>query len=337
MRSILVHEGYTEEEVKPADLLRQYRALTERDVRDRLSGSARVDRPCPGCGEAHVTDAFERFGLRYVACSACGTLRIAPAPDDASLLDYYRKSEAEAFWRHDLSGSTAAGRRARIIDPRMAWIRDAVAEHCTGASVVADIHINEAAYIPALKGLAPFERVVLVQPFLPASEIPEVPAVEVVDRPLAESGLTGVVDAVTLFEVLDRTTDVDGLMAAVAKVLKADGLCFVTGILASGFEFQVLGNRSRNLLPPDRLNVFTVEGMQALFRRHGFDVVEFSTPGNFDLHTIERALEEDPELPLPPFVTYLIRQRSTPEKLLFQEFLQSALMSAYGRIILKKR
>lgn len=334
MRSVLVHEGYVEEDVKPADLLAEFRRLTEADVRSRLSARDLVARPCPGCGGKAISDRGERFGLAYVACRTCGTLRVDPVPDDDAILAYYRESDAEAFWRHELSRLTSDTRRARIVEPRMAWISDAVAEHAPNARTLIDVHTNYSAYIPALVGLPQFDRVALARPMLPANEIPEVPPIEIVDWP--DSLRLGDVDAVTLFEALDRTADNEALMRHVAAALKPGGLCFVTGILASGLEFQIFGLRAPNLLPPDRLNVFTVEGLQTLAARHGFEILEFSTPGNFDVRTVDEARKTLTEVSVPPFIDYLLDRRSDADKLRFQEFLQSALLSAYGRVVLKK-
>ena len=52
------------------------------------------------------------------------------------------------------------------------------------------------------------------------------------------------VDCVFLFEALDRSTNPAELLQNVLKSLKLGGLCFITCILSSGFEVQLLGQES---------------------------------------------------------------------------------------------
>ncbi len=336
MRSVLLHEGYTEEEVKPSEQLARYRALTEADVRGRLAGGVLHDRACPACGATDAPVTGDRFGLTYRTCAACGSLHVSPAPDDAALMAYYRESEAETYWRRELSRQAADARRARIVAPRVAWISDAVSEYRPDARALVDVQTHYAPYVPALCGIRSIDRLVLADPVLPEAEIPDVPSSTVTRARLGEDALADSADVVTLFEVLDRVADADALMAKTHAALRAGGLCFVTGILGSGLEYQELGTRSSNLLPPDRLNLFTVEGLQTLAERHGFEVIEFSTPGNFDVRTLDAALAADPTLPVSTFVRYVLEKRSPSDKLLFQEFLQAGLLSAYGRLVLRK-
>jgi hypothetical protein len=83
--------------------------------------------------------------------------------------------------------------------------------------------------------------------------------------------------------------------------------------------------------------VFSATGLQALLARHGFEILEFSTPGAFDLKTVARAAEASPGLTLPRFVSTLLRHRGEDERLAFQHFLQSALLSSFGRVAARKR
>ena len=145
------------------------------------------------------------------------------------------------------------------------------------------------------------------------------------------------VDVVTIFEVADRIADVNNLFEKIYGMLRENGLCFMTGILISGFDLQTLWDKAENIFPPDRLNVFSVEGLKTLFNRHNFECLEFSTPGILDVENTEKAVERDPNIKISRFMDYLLQNRGADTKQSFQEFLQQNLLSSYGRVLLKKK
>src|SRR5262249_36542613 len=148
---------------------------------------------------------------------------------------------------------------------------------------------------------APLARKTLLHPYC---EVPAGSAVAVINSPWWQSDIRDA-DLVTLFDVFDHTSDVGGLLSKAAGMLNPGGLLFITAILASGFDIKERGAQAQNLYPPDRLNVLTVEGFQKLFARHGFECLEFSTPGVLDLDIVAQALREDAHLKVSPFVREL--------------------------------
>ena len=334
MKRIVVFDEYDELDVKPPDLLHHYVELIEKDVARLLADGAKLGSvPCPGCRSSGVASDFSKSGVRYVECAECHTLYVSPRPDDGAIREYYRRSSAGIFWRNEVSRRTSKHRAAKIITPRFQWIADTVAEHLPGAEHFVDLNTNQPGYAHAIAG-APFRRKTLIDPLLEPSNVPE--GVTVLDEPLQNVRLTDDVDAVSLFEVADRTADAERLFDKVHGMLKVGGLCFMTAILSTGFDLQVLWDKAPHLHAPDRLNVFSLEGLRTLFKRCRFECLEFSTPGIFDAASVAAALRRDPGLALPRFVRYLLMNRDDDVKSAFQEFLQSSLLSSYSRIVLRK-
>lgn len=333
MRSIVNFDAYDEAELKPSKLFERYIRLAEKDVRGLLlQGQPLYARPCPGCGGDQAVAIFQRFGLHYLECAGCGTLRVSPSPDDASILRFYLKSASRRFWREKLAGATQTRRREKVIKPRYQWVLDSVQEYLPEARHLVDVHTALDAAVEEIAGLDLFRRKTLLCPLLPLPK--GLSGIETLAAGTTDAPAPGSADAVTLFEALDRTADVEALFTRVRDMLRPGGLCFVTAILASGFDIQVLRERAPGLIPPDRLNVFTAEGLIGLFERHGFRILEFSTPGVLDLKIVAQAAKAG--VPLPGFVRYLIEHRSEEIKGAFQEFLQSSLLSSYGRALLQK-
>ena len=340
MKNIVIFDEYNEVDLKPLDLLIQYIDLTRQDVDRWLIKDQQLEScPCPGCGGLSICSQFKKFELQYKECSSCHTLYISPRPDDVVINNYYRQAKSVLFWRQQLLNRTNQKRKEKIIKPRFRWILDSTQEFLPDAKHLADLNTNQYGYIEELALTRQFRRKTLINPFVQTenfiSNIPD--AVNIISEPWWEVGLKEEVDVVSIFEVSDRTSNVDELFGKLSKILRPRGLCFMTAILISGFDLQILWERSENLYPPDRLNVFSIEGLKILFERHGFECLELSTPGILDVEIVAKVFREDPTIKLPKFVEYMLNNRSDEIKKAFQEFLQSSLLSSYGRILLRKK
>lgn len=141
--------------------------------------------------------------------------------------------------------------------------------------------------------------------------------------------------AITAFEIFDRAADLPALVRALRHALTPGGLLFVTAPSISGFELQVLWDRARTLAPPEKINVLSIEGFKALFRE-GWEILEFSTPGMFDVETVRRAVMAEPSAPWPRFVRTLVEATSEQQRMEFQEYLQRARLTSFARLIVRR-
>jgi len=335
MRSIVSIDDYNESDIKPQAELHTYVELMEADVRKYFLENCVLNAcTCPGCSEAGVGTSFMKFGLPYAECANCGTLYVATRPSDESIREYYTNSESRKFWRTKLATVSQDKRREKIVKPRFQWIEDSVMECCPQASHAVIMGADGPILRSQFGDLAGFDKHTMFDTY--CSEPEERRGINVL--PLdQESSLAGDVDVVALFEVADRTSDVDGLFLRINTMLKPGGLCFMTDILASGFDIMTLWEHAENITPPDRLNVFTIKGLESLFARHDFTVIELSTPGVLDVEIVASYLKKEPGMSVSRFVRRLALEGNHYEKMKFQQFLQVNLLSSYGRILLQKK
>jgi len=337
MKNIVISDDYNAVDLKPSALLKRYIELTQEDVRQMLADPKKLqDCACPACASKDKKAAFTKFSLSYQECSNCRTLYVSPRPDDKTLNEYYQKSSARSFWRDELSKATDKKRKEKIVKPRFQWILESTREHLATAKTWIDVNTTQYSYVDAMADADIFTKKILLNPYLRVEQS-RYPHLEIIQQPWWEQSLADSCDVMTLFEVVDHTSDVDGLLTAASRMLKKGGLCFLTAILSSGFDVQVLWDKADNLYPPDRLNCLTVEGFKALFAKHGFECLEFSTPGILDVEIVAKAYENNPDLSISRFVRDLIESQDEQTKRSFQEFLQSACMSSYGRILIRKK
>ena len=337
MKKIVISDEYNEIDLRPFDLFKRYIQLTEKDVDVYFPKHALKDSPCPGCRGKNGKASFAKLGMQYVECPDCSTLYVSPRPDDAALNGYYAKSAARDYWRDELSKKTNRKRQDKIIMPRFDWILDSTQENLPEAEHIVDVNTEQYGYIDELLDNAFFTRKTLLNPRIRLDDAALSGRINILNASLDPAPLKNGADVVSIFEVADNAGDVDALFAALRAMLKKNGLCFMTDILIYGFDLQNLWDKAENIFPPDRLNVFTVEGLRALFKRHDFECLEFSTPGILDVELVETAVRHNPEIKLSRPMEYMLRSRGAESKTLFQEFLQENLLSSYARIVLRKK
>ncbi len=332
MKNIVVNDEYHQADLKPSVLLDEYIDLLKKDVLNGLAQGDLIKTACPACRSSRTNTSFEKFSFTYHECADCQSLYVALRPGDARISSFYREAPSKVFWRNQLSEASRSQRKAKIIKPRFEWIIDSAAEYLPHAKHWVDVHTGQQRYLQAMAQTT-FERKTTLFPYGATAAID---GIAVVDKPWWEAGLNEEADIISLFEVMDHASDVEALFASVRRMLKKDGLCFITNILASGFDIKELGREARNIYPPDRLNVLSAKGLNQLLERHGFECLEFSTPGILDVEIVLAALREDPSRSSSPFVRDLILNSTDDIRLDFQEFLQRSLLSSYGRILIRK-
>lgn len=338
MKTVVFDHRVLEQEVKPHRLLDQYRRLLEEDVRSRLASSDQlISTGCPGCLSRDGKAVFEKLGMQYRQCETCRSLYVSPRPTEGLLVDFYRNSKSSLFWRERILPETRETRRDKIFTSRAHWLLDVVDEYLPGAQlgVVAGYH-NDLMIEELLRMEENIFRLLVTNP-IADMEFAHLESPNVVIRPMLESRLStlGQSDIFLAFDILDRCVDTDMLFSAAKKTLAPQGLLVGSTTLISGFDLQVLWDRSESIYPPDRMNVLSIEGLTALYERHGFEALELSTPGMFDVEIVRRCVQEAPQDDWPRFIQYLVENRDEEALQSFQEYLQRYRLSSFGRIVLR--
>ena len=128
MRTVVLDLDVFEEDVKPQDLLAEYRRLLEMDMAALVAGGL-VASSCPGCKSDQAEEAFLRFGMGYHRCRVCQSLYVSPRPTEEALIAFYRAAPSAYFWRQKLLPATIEKRVAKLFRPRAQWLLDVVDEY----------------------------------------------------------------------------------------------------------------------------------------------------------------------------------------------------------------
>lgn len=338
MKTVVSIQELAELEIKPDAELKEFYALTEKDIRSRWGdGRTLVSVPCPACGRSSSSGEFEKWGLTYRECGSCGSIYVIRRPTDAELARYYQESQAARFWRERILERTAGARRGKVIAPRVQWVLDSLAEYCPEAERLIDLSSHAQSFLEMLiESSASPSRIMAANP-LAEAEVRGLRGqrVEIHPTALDQLGGLGPADAVTAFDVLDRCSNVPAMVDGLREILKPGGLLFVTLPTSSGFEVQVLWDKSPTMTPPDKLNVLSTEGISTLFSE-GWEVLEISTPGMLDVEVVRRSLANEPKQRLPRFVRYLLERRDPSAIEGFVEFLQRNRMTSFARLLARR-
>lgn len=337
MKTIVQYDDIREFELKPSTPLNTYLQLTQSDVKAYfLDGPALLDCNCPACLASERNKSFIKFGLQYWECANCKTLYISPRPEESAINEYYQRSKARRFWNEQFSTATEAKRKEKIFRPRVQWIIETIEEYLPSAQRFSSINSIHRPFLEELIESNYFKEITLINPRFDLDQANyQKKGVQLIEGPI--EAISNPSDAISLFEVIDRLSDVNSFFRALDSILVPGGLCFLTTISISGFDLQVLWEKSNSIFPPDRINVFSTEGLMLFSERHGFECIELSTPGLLDVEIVANAYKENPSLDLPRFLKYFLDKRDTNAHQSFQEFLQLNRLSSFTRIVVRKK
>ena len=281
---------------------------------------------------------FEKSGMCYRECDDCRSVYVSPRPPEEALIDFYRNSRSACFWREQILPETKEMRRDKVFRPRAQWLLNVLDRYRPEArlGIVVGYHNDLLVEEITRQEGHPFHMIVtnaIADIEFRGSERPNVTI-----RPTPVSALSslGPVDIFLAFDILDRCADTEALLAAARATLAPGGLLLASTMSISGFDLQVLWDRSESIYPPERLNLLSTEGLLALFERHGFEALEFSTPGMFDVEAVQRAIQREPEGPWPRIIRYMMENRDEDAMNGLQEYLQKYRLSSFARMVLRK-
>lgn len=330
-----------EQEIRPQQLFNRYLELSRQDVERFFADTSRfVLVPCPACGSARRSPGLCKLGFQYVTCADCGSLYVSPRPRREAVDDYYRRGEAVKFWSTDFFKETAEARREKIFRPRARLVAE-WAGRCAGPqwprTVFADIGSGYGIFLEEVARLGRFDEVLGIEPAPGLAEVCRQRGFRILEKP-AEDVRTEELQASFLssFELLEHLYEPACFLAAIRDLLLPGGLFLFTTLTISGFDLQELWQDSKSIHPPHHLNLVSVEGMERLLSRCGFEVLELCTPGELDVDIVRNMLRENPELAVSRFAKTIALNPSEAVRAGFQQFLKANRLSSHIRVVARR-
>ena len=337
MKTIVSIQEISEFDIKPRAAVDQWRELVEEEISRRWGNrSAWAEIAWPTCRQGRSAPAFTRYGIPYVECLACGSVYAPARPSEHELWTWYREAKPSLFWREQILPASESARFEKILRPRADWILDGIAEYNPSARRAIDMSPHSRPMLDLLvKPSAKLEEILAAgatADFEGASDS----RVKVQPTPLGNLPELGETDVIIAMDILNRAADPGKLVGNFAKILPPGGLIFGTATVASGFELQTLWDRSPTVIPPDKLNLPTVTGLQKMFAEPNWEILELSTPGMFDVELVRQELERNGGASWPRVVRALVERTDPSGRIALVELLQSLRLTSFARFVFRK-
>lgn len=337
MKTIISVQEISEFEIKPYNALTRWRDLVESEIARRWSSqSSWIRVNCPACSNEDAVPAFDRYCFFYEECPACGSLYAQLRPNEDELWSWYRESEPARFWREEILPASEEARRDKITRTRADWILDGIAEYTPSAQRLVDFSYHGRGLIDLL--VAENTGFIDVVAAGMTADIEGVSTSHILVQPTRMNDLHQhkPADVVVAIDTFDRASNMNELVHTLKDLLAPGGVIFATVPVASGFEVQTLWEKSPTIIPPDKMNLPTVEGLKKLFNAPAWDLLELSTPGMFDVETVRRAIVAEPNETWPRAVRALVEHTDTTGRTALVELLQSQCLTSFARLVARK-
>lgn len=332
MKRVVVDTGLHEADIRPTSLMSEFKRLSLIDASNYFSDPAKlVDVPCPGCDSDHKIAAFRKDAFLYNECPACHSLFVSPRPSREALDEYYQESKASRYRVEKFEKETTNARRVHLLRSHANWLGQIVDEVGNkDASGYADIGSHSTALFEEIKALDLFEILYAVNP-PPSLEA----ACTAQGVKVTQGSLTGLAAASAFTQLESQFCPLD-LLVSGRDMLADGGILFLTTRTVTGFDLQVLWDKTPYIFVPEHLNLLSIDGITRLVERSGLDMIELSTPGQLDLELVLHAQQQDPSIKLPSFVALLLEQRDETAHADFRDFLQKHRLSSHLRFAVQK-
>ena len=339
MRQVVMLDDTREFELWPSKLFDKYLKITEQEVKRLLIDSGKlVDISCPGCNSSRKKKAFKKYGLDYVECIDCKTLYLSPRPSDDQIKRYYNESKSIEFWYSNIVKETLKSRNIHQSKPRATWIANLTEEHFQNPKVFVEFNPISPGFLQEIDNLNLFKTKILFNPYIKTlKSFTKEKNFKIIDGSSPEKFNEINANAVSALGVIDRVFNPEKFLNIAKSLLLDNGLLFLTTSTISGFDLQVLWDKSKSIFPPDRINLLSIEGLTTLFERNGFEIIELSTPGQLDVELVKNAINKNKNIELSRFISYLLYNREENAHRSLQEFLQRYKLSSHVRIAARKK
>jgi hypothetical protein len=331
LRHVVVDEPLSEYEVHPAQTYDALRSHARRSVEQLLAAANEfVAVSCPGCASGGRSAAFDKHGFHYWRCQECWTLYVSPRPTPNQMRWYFRESPYAEYRRAPEFAARSSERALELAALRADWVSDIrMTEGAPRGGALVDVLPRSPHLLQALRDRA-------LGPLLAFKPQVEISAESLVTSVEQACALPSQCAGVCMFDVIEGVSDTDILMSELAQRLDRGAVLALTTRSGSGLDVQTLHADCPTVFPADHLNLLSVEGCRALALRHGFRVLELSTPGQLDVQVLERALGTSGEGSDASFLHYFFQNRGAEAKARLQRFLQQTQTSSHVRMVAQR-
>lgn len=259
-----------------------------------------VERPCPFCGSESYDNA-EPFQGRYgvAKCKRCNSLYVNPCPTQDVLNDYYNHYECNILLEKIYKKRAEKPQNA-ILDSRIETIIKYMLMLDRNDIKILEVGCSNGSFLSKLRRRVE-EKGINKQIYYVGVDTNDNAIRECVDSELNLISATveeyldttdEKFDIIWHSELVEHLIDPYDVFQKMHYVMNSGGYMIFTtpndaSIEMKNISYNVPRVLACNILPPMHLNAFSTQNVALFVIRAGFNVVDISTPGKFDVEIFE--------------------------------------------------
>jgi SAM-dependent methyltransferase len=240
---------------------------------------------CPACKSAVAQPKYLKDGFQYQECSLCETVFMSPVPTGEAKEWYLENSLYLRYWRENMPAEVRESRNRELYRKRAASIAEIAAKYGVSFRRILEIGGGMGEMSVFIDEVMNYEEYLIVEP---QPIISPYPKVRVINSTIENLDLSGQADLVLAYELIEHIVDPDILLEKVIENLSPGGLFILSTPGSGGYDFTILGEKAR-AVGYDHVSLYNVDSLSLLLKRHGFEIIEISTPGSLDIPMIKLA------------------------------------------------
>jgi 2-polyprenyl-3-methyl-5-hydroxy-6-metoxy-1,4-benzoquinol methylase len=275
-----------EKEIRPKKIFNKFLYLASLDAK-KYFNKKKIKVNCVACGSKGKF-SFKKNNFSYWVCQDCETLFVNPRPKADAFQNYYTKSSSIKFLASTLYEKTKESRKKKIWIPRAKMIVEKLKKKIKNYSCVdigggygifakeifklikRDVMVIEPS--PFMAEVCRKKKLQVIQKFLESVEKKELPEEKKV---------------FTCFELIEHLHNPSKFIKNLRKLMNKEDLFIFTTLSSTGVDILTLWNNSRSVNPPHHINFFNPKSIVIFLKKHGFKIVDISTPGKLDINILE--------------------------------------------------
>ena len=330
--------AFKETDIRPDHLMQGQAERYASDLRRLLEHKKDfVKVACPACGSDNCREAFRKYELTYMVCSACETMYLTPRPTPEMLETYYATSENYSYWNKYIFPASEETRRQKLFVPRATRIIEIARRHGVHMGTLLEVGAGFGTFCQEMIRTRAFEQVIAVEPTPDLARSCRERNLEVIERPIEQVDLNGrKIDVIVSFEVIEHLFAPADFIEKCGRFLSKDGLLVLTCPNVKGFDIQILQSLS-SAVDSQHLNYFHPLSLTRLVESSGFEMLEIQTPGQLDAELVRKsALAGQIDLSNQPFLQSVLIDNWDRAGKKFQQFLADNLLSSHMWLAARK-
>lgn len=316
----LEEENRIQKGMKENPLFEQELKVAERFTRIHKKKTVRMTN-CVVCGSNKLLGFYEKWGVDYFRCADCYSIMADVREEDVT--EYAHLKEMKEIRLSDENQRIGSESRQQRWEELLDWLRYRTFRYC-GRNT--DFKILD--YGNRWQGLSQ-----LLQKSTLCGEYGLRDSILAGGEP-EESTLLEPADIILALDYIQQKVRPVQFFREVHNNLKNGGL-FILGVKAgSGFDILTLRGNNKNIFPYEHVLMPSREGISIMLAQTGFELLEFTTPGTFDLNYVKankEGLAEDDY-----FMQYFLKTATPSAEADFQRFIQKSGLSSYAQVIARR-